>query len=64
MRGAWLTLRQRKDSKSQNPSEQVRAKKADRMRIVRMAPEVEVIAAASPTAVVTAAGTAAAGDKK
>ena len=59
-----LTLRQRKDSKSQNPSEQVRAKKADRMRIVRMAPEVEVIAAASPTAVVTAAGTAAAGDKK
>jgi len=36
-----LTLRQRKDSKSQNPSEQVLAKKADRMRIVKMAAVVE-----------------------
>ena len=36
-----LTLRGRKDSRSQNPSEQVRAKKADRLRIVKMAPTVE-----------------------
>jgi NADH-quinone oxidoreductase subunit J len=36
-----LTLRQRKDSKSQNPSEQVLAKKADRVRIVKMAAVVE-----------------------
>src|SRR5512132_2913603 len=36
-----LTLRRRKDSKYVNPSEQVRAKKADRLRIVRMAPTVE-----------------------
>jgi NADH-quinone oxidoreductase subunit J len=36
-----LTLRRRKDSKYTNPSEQVRAKKADRLRIVRMAPTVE-----------------------
>ncbi len=31
-----LTLRARKDSKSQNPSEQVRVKRADRVRLVRM----------------------------
>jgi NADH-quinone oxidoreductase subunit J len=36
-----LTLRQRKDSKSQNPSEQVLARKADRVRIVKMAAVVE-----------------------
>jgi NADH-quinone oxidoreductase subunit J len=36
-----LTLRQRKDSKSQNPSEQVRVRKADRVRMVRMAAVVE-----------------------
>ena len=36
-----LTLRQRKDSRYQNPSEQVRAKKADRMRVVKLAPVVE-----------------------
>ena len=52
-----LTLRKRKDSKGQNPSEQVRAKKADRMRIVQMKPEVELPAPA-------AAATAAPGDKK
>ncbi|MBV8468749.1 MAG: NADH-quinone oxidoreductase subunit J [Burkholderiaceae bacterium] len=40
-----LTLRRRKDSKLQNPSEQVRVKKADRLRIVKMAPTVEVPAA-------------------
>ncbi len=31
-----LTLRQRKDSKFLNPSQQVRARKADRLRIVKM----------------------------
>ncbi len=40
-----LTLRQRKDSKYQNPSEQVRVKKADRLRMVKMAPVVEQPAA-------------------
>ncbi len=34
-----LTLRARKDSKRTDPSEQVKAKKADRMRIVSMKPE-------------------------
>jgi len=34
-----LTLRTRKDSKYLNPSEQVRAKKADRLRIVEMKSE-------------------------
>ena len=52
-----LTLRQRKDAKSQNPSEQVRARKADRVRLVQMKPEVEI---APPVAVASAA----AGDKK
>jgi len=36
-----LTLRQRKDSKAMDPSLQIRAKKADRMRIVKMKAEVE-----------------------
>jgi len=36
-----LTLRKRKDSKYINPAEQVRAKKADRVRIVKMAPTIE-----------------------
>jgi NADH-quinone oxidoreductase subunit J len=31
-----LTLRERKDSKSQNPSEQVRVKRADRVMLVKM----------------------------
>ncbi len=34
-----LTLRQRKDSRRQDPGEQVRVRKADRLRIVRMATE-------------------------
>ncbi len=34
-----LTLRARKDSKRMDPSEQIKAKKADRMRIVSMKPE-------------------------
>lgn len=37
-----LTLRRRKDSHHQDPSQQVRVKKADRLRIVKMAPQVEV----------------------
>jgi NADH-quinone oxidoreductase subunit J len=37
-----LTLRRRKDSKYQNPSDQVRVRAADRMRIVKMKPEVEL----------------------
>ncbi|MBV8502262.1 MAG: NADH-quinone oxidoreductase subunit J [Paucibacter sp.] len=35
-----LTLRQRKDARSQKPAEQVRVKKADRLKIVKMAPTV------------------------
>jgi len=37
-----LTLRGRKDSRHMNPSEQVRVKRADRVRLVKMAPTVEV----------------------
>jgi NADH-quinone oxidoreductase subunit J len=36
-----LTLRERKDSKHMDPAQQVRAKKADRVRLVKMAPTVE-----------------------
>ena len=36
-----LTLRRRKDSRYQNPSEQVKARKADRVRVVKLAPTVE-----------------------
>ena len=42
-----LTLRRRKDSKYIDPAEQVRAKKADRVRIVKMKAEVEAPAAAA-----------------
>ena len=42
-----LTLRQRKDSRSQNVSEQVRVKKADRLRVVKVAAQVEAPAAAA-----------------
>jgi NADH-quinone oxidoreductase subunit J len=48
-----LTLRKRKDSKYTDPSDQLRARKADRVRLVKMKPEVE---APEPPA-------AAAGDK-
>jgi NADH-quinone oxidoreductase subunit J len=37
-----LTLRDRKDTKSQNPAEQVKVKRADRIRMVSMASEHEV----------------------
>ena len=36
-----LTLRKRKDTKGQNPAEQVRVKPADRVRIVKLAPTIE-----------------------
>jgi NADH-quinone oxidoreductase subunit J len=36
-----LTLRERKDSRRQDPGEQVKARKADRMRIVKMAPVID-----------------------
>jgi NADH-quinone oxidoreductase subunit J len=36
-----LTLRRRKDSRYQNPGEQVRARKADRLRLIKMPPVVE-----------------------
>ena len=60
-----LTLRQRKDSKYQNPSDQVRVRAADRMRIVQMKAEVEVqVEDAVAVAVVAAAPATPAGDKK
>ena len=37
-----LTLRERKQSRHMSASEQVRAKKADRVRLVKMAPTIEV----------------------
>jgi NADH-quinone oxidoreductase subunit J len=40
-----LTLRERKDSKHMDAGEQVKAKKADRLRIVKMAPVVDAPAA-------------------
>ena len=40
-----LTLRRRKDSKYLDPAQQVRARKSDRVRIVKMAPDVEAPAA-------------------
>ncbi|WP_374569618.1 NADH-quinone oxidoreductase subunit J [Ideonella sp.] len=42
-----LTLRKRKDSRYQDPSEQVRAKKADRVRLVKMDAVIEKPAAAA-----------------
>ena len=51
-----LTLRKRKDSRSQDPSQQVRAKKADRLRVVKMDPVLD-LPSAPPAA-------PAAGDKK
>ncbi len=57
-----LTLRQRKDSKYQDPSEQVKARAADRMRLVKMKPVVE--APPEPAAAVAAQAPAPAGDKR
>ena len=64
-----LTLRQRKDSKYQNPSDQVRVKAADRVRIVKMKAEIEppapppVVPGPAPIAAPTTP-TPSAGDKK
>lgn len=44
-----LTLRKRKDSRYQNPSEQVRVKRADRVRLVQMPAVVETAAAPQST---------------
>lgn len=54
-----LTLRRRKDSKYQNPNEQIKAKKAERVRIVQLAPQIE-----PPAPPVAAAAAAPAGDKR
>jgi NADH-quinone oxidoreductase subunit J len=65
-----LTLRKRKDSKYQNPSDQVRVRAADRMRVVKMAAVVEPPAPPPPPPVVAApvaaptTPTPAAGEKK
>ena len=60
-----LTLRRRKDSKYQNPSDQVRVRAADRIRIVKMKPEIEPPpVAATPEASSAAPSPAPAGEKK
>jgi NADH-quinone oxidoreductase subunit J len=56
-----LTLRRRKDSRYQNPSQQVRARKADRVRVVKLAPTIELPPAPPEPA---AAAAAAGGEKK
>ena len=43
-----LTLRGRKDSRHMDPSQQVRVRKADRVRLVKMAPTIETPSAAEP----------------
>lgn len=57
-----LTLRRRKDSKYQDPSEQVRVRASDRVRIVQMKPVIEIQAAAMPAG--PNPGAVPAGDKK
>jgi NADH-quinone oxidoreductase subunit J len=56
-----LTLRRRKDSKYQNPSDQVRVRAADRMRLVKMDAFVE---APDPVPATDAAAAPVAGEKK
>jgi NADH-quinone oxidoreductase subunit J len=50
-----LTLRRRKDSLAQNVSQQVRAKKSERLRIVQMPPTIETPSAAAAAAPAAAA---------
>ena len=57
-----LTLRKRKDSRSQDPSQQVLAKKADRLRVVKMDPVLDLPSA--PPVAAAGAAPAAGGDKK
>jgi len=56
-----LTLRKRKDSKYQNPSDQVRVRAADRMRVVKMDAFVE---APDPVPAIDAPAAPTAGEKK
>jgi NADH-quinone oxidoreductase subunit J len=51
-----LTLRRRKDSKYQNPSDQVRVRAVDRMRLVKMNAVVEVPMPDTPAVQATPAG--------
>jgi NADH-quinone oxidoreductase subunit J len=53
-----LTLRQRKDTRRLDPSQQVRAKKAGRVRLVKMAPEADVPPTPTAGAVTTKEGAA------
>jgi NADH-quinone oxidoreductase subunit J len=43
-----LTLRERRDSRYQDPSQQVKARKSERLRIVKMAPVVDAPSDAAP----------------
>jgi NADH-quinone oxidoreductase subunit J len=56
-----LTLRRRKDTKAIDPSLQVRARKADRLRVVKLPPVVDV--PAQPAAAAVAASAAQPGSK-
>jgi NADH-quinone oxidoreductase subunit J len=42
-----LTMRHRKDSKLQDPAEQIKAKPADRLRMVKMAPVQQAVVQAA-----------------
>jgi NADH-quinone oxidoreductase subunit J len=55
-----LTLRERKDSKALDPSIQLRARKSERLRVVRMEPERPAAPVAADGAVPAAAATSAA----
>lgn len=59
-----LTLRQRKDSKYQNPAEQVRVRAQDRVRIVKMKAEVEAPPALEAAPATPAPALTSGGDKK
>jgi NADH-quinone oxidoreductase subunit J len=54
-----LTLRQRKDSKALDPAVQLKARKADRLRVLRMEPERPVSASAPAADAAAAASTTA-----
>ena len=54
-----LTLRERKDSRHMDPSQQVRVKSRDRVRLVKMAPTVERASTAAADAAAAAAAAAA-----
>ena len=59
-----LTLRHRKDSKYQNPSEQVRVRAADRVRVVKLSPVVATPEPVVQPAVAAAPAAPAPGEKK